>query len=265
MPDTLSPRMEDYLEAILWLQEENPVARVGEVAEALDVSRPTVTAAVKALGEGGFVEHESYGYIQLTPKGRRAAERVTRRHGLLRRFFEEVLGVDAERAAEDACRVEHHMSLDTAQRLARFVEFIENCPRSGPDWLKRFQCYCEREEGAGAVGANCPEECLKRCLDAFATSQAGMCGTGVENGILQRTERILTGQSALDPEVVGMVIEDLAGDLDLTAFQRDFEINEAASRVVAQVPYGSDIYIVEIPAISKVKIFIHDRLIYAVR
>ena len=101
MPAELSPRMEDYLEAVLALQERKPVARVGEIATALGVRRPTVTAALKTLAEGGFVEHESYGYIQLTRKGRRAAEAVSRRHALLTRFFGEVLGVPEELAAED--------------------------------------------------------------------------------------------------------------------------------------------------------------------
>jgi len=130
----LSPRMEDYLEAVHELLRERPVARVGEIAEALGVSRPTVTAAIKTLVRRGFLRHKPYGYVELTPKGGRAAEAVSRRHRLLCNFFERILGVPAGRAAEDACRVEHYISADTLDRLTRFVEYIERRPRARRPW-----------------------------------------------------------------------------------------------------------------------------------
>jgi len=130
----LSPRMEDYLEAVHELQRERPVARVGEIAKALGVSRPTVTAALKTLVRQGFLRHEAYGYVELTPKGHRAAEEVSRRHRLLCDFFEGILGVPADRAAEDACRVEHYISTDTLERLTRFVEYIERRPPGQRPW-----------------------------------------------------------------------------------------------------------------------------------
>jgi DtxR family Mn-dependent transcriptional regulator len=168
--------MEDYLEAILLLQQHKPVARVGEIARRLDVSNPTVTAALKTLAESGFIEHESYGYIQLTPKGRKTAKAVSRRHGLLRGFFEHVLGVPAGLAAEDACRVEHYISGDTVARLARFVQFIDNCPRSGPQWLEYFHCYAEGGAKGAADPKRCAEACVERCLEEVRSHGAHTCG-----------------------------------------------------------------------------------------
>ncbi len=171
MAAELSPRMEDYLEAVLVLQKAKPVARVGEIAEALGVRKPTVTAALKTLAEGGFVEHESYGYIQLTPKGRRAARAVSRRHELLTRFFAQVLGVPVEVAEDDACHVEHYISRDTLERLTRFVEFVEKCPRSGPVWLANFMAYTQ-ERGAPDAGAlPCADRCGRECLAEFRELQ----------------------------------------------------------------------------------------------
>lgn len=176
MSSDISSRMEDYLEAILRIQETHPVARVTELAEALDVSKPTVTSALKKLDEAGLVDHQTYGYIQLTDRGREAAENVRKRHGLLRRFFQDVLGVDATTAAEDACRAEHNISPETVQRLTRLIEFIQECPRTGEEWLDHFHCYCRQEETPSAV--ECSDSCLNRCLERIETSKAGMCQRG---------------------------------------------------------------------------------------
>ena len=173
MPTQLSPRMQDYLEAILKLQEEAPVVRAGEIASDLDVSKPTVTSALRTLAERGLVEHESYGYVRLTDRGRQAAASVQRRHRLLRGFFEDVLGVSAGNASEDACAVEHYLCKDTAERLTRFVEFIQNCPRTGEDWLERFHSYCEGERGP--VKAHCVENCLEECARDIQSAREGMC------------------------------------------------------------------------------------------
>jgi DtxR family Mn-dependent transcriptional regulator len=166
--------MEDYLEAVLSVQREKPVARVGEIAGRLGVSNPTVTAALRTLAEGGFIEHESYGYVQLTPKGRRAAEAVDRRHRLLGGFLRDVLGVPAERAGEEACRIEHHIARDTVERLTRFVEFVENCPRCQPPWREHLLCYCAGGPQEGQA-QQCAAECVDRCLEALKAECEGLC------------------------------------------------------------------------------------------
>lgn len=167
MPATLSPRMEDYLEAVLVIQQEHSVARVTELAEALEVSKPTVTGALKTLKEGGFVDHQSYGYVTLTDRGRRRAKAVRRHHRLLTGFFENVLGVDPGRAAEDACSAEHYISRGTLDRLASFIEFIDDCPRTGEGWLEHFQCFFRRKNGQGRP-EGCDEQCRERCLQEVA-------------------------------------------------------------------------------------------------
>jgi DtxR family Mn-dependent transcriptional regulator len=175
--------MEDYVEAILALQATGPVVRAGQVAEALGVSNASVTSALQNLAGGAYVDYEPYGYVRLTPKGEEAARSVRRRHRLLRRFLEDVLGLDGETAGRDACRVEHDVSGETVRRLARFVEFIEACPRCGPDWVSRFQCYAEG--GIGGDPADCAEACASDWGGRLSGHERGLC-TGepadAENG-----------------------------------------------------------------------------------
>ena len=110
---------EDYLEALYMIQLKNKVTRVKDVALALDVKMPSVVAAVRSLSEKGLVEQEKYGHIELTEEGEKVARDVYKRHQLLCAFFHEVLGLDPRIAEEDACRMEHHLSPETRERLLR--------------------------------------------------------------------------------------------------------------------------------------------------
>ena len=120
-----SSSIEDYLEAIIVLDREGggPV-RVTDLSERLGVSKPSVSAAVRRLAEIGWVMHERYGGVELTPQGRTRAAEIAARHDLLHRFLTLVLGVDEATAQEDACRLEHVLSDDTIRRLGLFVEFL---------------------------------------------------------------------------------------------------------------------------------------------
>ena len=150
--------MEDYLEAIVVLQGKEKVARVKQISQALGVKMPSVTSALKKLSEEGLVEHERYGYVGLTAEGEKIAQDVFRRHETLRRFMAEILGVDPDIAAEDACRMEHSLSPASLERLAKFVEFVLTCPRGEPEWLKGFDYYFEHGERADELLARCQRE-----------------------------------------------------------------------------------------------------------
>ncbi|MBN1320101.1 MAG: metal-dependent transcriptional regulator [Thermoleophilia bacterium] len=120
--DVLSESLEDYLEAILQLERECRVARVSEIADQLNVSRPSVTGALKNLAARGLVTHEPYGHVTLTDEGSGIAVEVERRHVAIRDFLVDVLGVPAEKADVTACRLEHVVEPDV---LAHFVSYAE--------------------------------------------------------------------------------------------------------------------------------------------
>lgn len=145
MTEKLSASLEDYLETIYHLCEETNVARSKDIAEHLDVSRASVTGALKALSEKKLINYKPYGYTTLTEKGNRIGRRVARRHELLRQFFENVLGSDRAIAQEAACRAEHTLGSDITARLTGFVEFMTQSQTNGEDIATQFQCYWERQ------------------------------------------------------------------------------------------------------------------------
>ena len=107
---------EDYLEAILMLQEKNGHVRSIDVANMLNFSKPSVSIAMKKLRENGYIEVDAEGFITLTPAGHKIAARIYGRHKLLTEFFVR-LGVSQETAAADACKVEHDLSEETFEKL----------------------------------------------------------------------------------------------------------------------------------------------------
>ncbi len=114
-----------------------------DVAEKLDVKKPSVVAAVKNLADKGLITHERYGSLSLTNKGKIIAAEVCERHRVLFEFFNKVLGVDKETAEKDACLVEHYISPDTKRRLFKFIEFVHRFPseEKDPRWLDHFRSY----------------------------------------------------------------------------------------------------------------------------
>lgn len=123
---TLSPSQEDYLEAILRLTDETGTARAGDIADRMSVSRPSVTTALRSLAKRKLVNYEPYHLVTLTDEGRSLADRVSRRHRVLRTFLADVLGLDAATAEANACRMEHEIDRAVLDRLDRFVEYMTN-------------------------------------------------------------------------------------------------------------------------------------------
>jgi DtxR family transcriptional regulator, Mn-dependent transcriptional regulator len=121
----LSHKMEDYLEAISFIEEKREVARVGEIAKDLGVNSSSVNVMMKMLAERGLIKHEKYGYIKLTKAGREIGEQVKARHRLLNNFLIKYLGVNHNTAAVDACGLEHSLSLETFTQLKKFISFLE--------------------------------------------------------------------------------------------------------------------------------------------
>ena len=120
----LSSAHEMYLKVLYEVRSKHEVARVRDVAISLGVSPGAVSGALKKLETAGFVEHEPYGVVALTPAGVAVAECMLRRHDTIRDVLIEVFGVDADHAAEDACLMEHAVSPTTINRMVALLDRV---------------------------------------------------------------------------------------------------------------------------------------------
>lgn len=118
---------EDYLECIVRIEAEGPDQgadgiRSVEIAQRLDVSKASVNKAIASLKSQGMVEQAHYGKVRLTEEGRSIGAAVWRRHRMLRAFLIDELGVEFDRADEEACKMEHALSEDTMDRWIAHME-----------------------------------------------------------------------------------------------------------------------------------------------
>lgn len=111
---------EDYVEAIADLIDEGRAARVGDLARLMGVSHVTVSRIVGRLRELGLVLAEPYRPVELTPAGRRLAERSRVRHETVLAFLL-AIGVPRKQAEIDAEGIEHHVSDATVRAMERVV------------------------------------------------------------------------------------------------------------------------------------------------
>ena len=112
---------EDYLEAMLMLKERKGFIRSVDVANQLNVTKPSVSYATKRLREAGYITMDEDNFITLTPSGMEIAQSIYTRHKVLTEFFTR-LGVDPQIAREDACKVEHDLSDESFSLIKAHVQ-----------------------------------------------------------------------------------------------------------------------------------------------
>jgi DtxR family Mn-dependent transcriptional regulator len=120
--------MEDYVETILQVFTEKKGVRVSDIADRMEVSKPSVTGALQALAKQGLVNYEPYDVISLTDKGEKVARGVLRRHEVLRRFLKDILSLPEKDAEATACAMEHAISARVTEKFAVLTDLISKCP-----------------------------------------------------------------------------------------------------------------------------------------
>ena len=118
---TTNQSIEDYLEAILVVQQHSGHCRSVDVANHLGFTKASVSVAVSNLSRLGYARKLADGNLVLTEKGMAYAESVLLRHRLLTDVLVR-LGVPPEIAEKDACRIEHDSSAGTYDRIKAWYE-----------------------------------------------------------------------------------------------------------------------------------------------
>jgi len=112
---------EDYLEAILIIRGRNGNTRSIDVAHELNVSKPSVSVAMKKLKERNWIEIDENGLITFTDDGEKLAKKVYDKHRLLTKVLV-MIGLDESEAAEEACLIEHVISDKTYKCINKYYK-----------------------------------------------------------------------------------------------------------------------------------------------
>lgn len=127
--------MQEYLaEAyrIAYYQPDDPYISTSALAEAKGVSAPAVTRMVQRLKEAGYLEHEPYRGIYLTPKGEREALANIRRHRLVEVFLVDVMRFGWHEVHDEADRLGEVVSDRIVERMEKMAKHPRRCPHGEP-------------------------------------------------------------------------------------------------------------------------------------
>ena len=112
---------ENYLETILILSKQLPVVRSVDIAEELNISKPSVSVAMKKLRENDWILVSKAGFITLTEKGMEIASSIYERHTFISEWLNS-LGIPEKTAVADACKMEHDISKESFAAMKRFIQ-----------------------------------------------------------------------------------------------------------------------------------------------
>lgn len=112
---------ENYLETILILRNKGIDVRSIDIVHEMNLSKPSISRAMGILKDDGFIEIDNDGYITLTKDGTEVAERIYERHLVLTNWLIGI-GVSEKTAAEDACKLEHDISVESFNKLKEHIK-----------------------------------------------------------------------------------------------------------------------------------------------
>jgi len=158
---------EDYLTEIYKLQFcNNRAAKITEIANVLEVSKPSVSEMVRKLSKGGFLEYEKYGGVTLTKEGIHKARKVVRKHQLLEVFFSKILKIK-DKFHLEAHKVEHVLSEEATDKLEKVLKNPNVCPDGNPIPAKNSNVVelkelSEKSEAEVLFSTTQDQQCIER-------------------------------------------------------------------------------------------------------
>jgi len=145
-----------HLMAVHQLRAQRGYARVSDVAKVLQITKGSVSSAMKHLKERGLVQEDGNRFLELTEAGLRMVREVESTRQVVQRFLHQALGMDEDDAEIDACKVEHLVSSQTRGRLVRFLRFLFSEEPAARQFLAAFRDAAEvqaPESGCDDVAA----------------------------------------------------------------------------------------------------------------
>ena len=221
--------VENYLKSIYQLSRagDGPAApeatagRVGtlELAQHLSVTPASASRMLQRLASLGLVDHEHYRGASLTPEGERVALEVIRHHRLLELYLAEALGMTWDRVHEEAEVLEHAISPELSELIAKKLGNPTHDPHGDPiptasGEIEEPQTRSLAELGAGERGV------FTRISDADPEMLRYLSARGIDRGVTI--------------EVVGR--EPFGGPLTVRAGRREHALGGDLARAMRLEP-----------------------------
>ena len=134
-------------------------ARVSDIARFLGITRGSVSISLRALKDRALVTSDQNHMVRLSKQGQEIVENIAAKRIAMLTFLRQVLGLSAEQAEIDSCKIEHLISPQMAQRLVQFMKFLTSNDSDAVNVLRAFRKYKGDCPDNGHCGV-CKDHCL---------------------------------------------------------------------------------------------------------
>jgi DtxR family Mn-dependent transcriptional regulator len=128
----ITESIEEYTEGIFRLQEELAEVGTGDIAKYMCCTSASVTTMLKRLSDLNLVEHTPYQGVRLTEKGEALSVSLLRKHRLVERLLVDFLDLPWDDVHDLACKLEHYISEEVADNIAKAMGYPTTCPHGNP-------------------------------------------------------------------------------------------------------------------------------------
>ena len=127
-----SANKEDYLRGIYHLMEDDTNVKSVDLADYLNITKPSVSEMLQQLNREGLVEYKKYSKLKFTSKGKKIAQKLTFKHRIIESFLKNMLRINSEGIHEEAHRLEHAFSDEAIEKLRRLLGNPKEDPHGKP-------------------------------------------------------------------------------------------------------------------------------------
>jgi DtxR family Mn-dependent transcriptional regulator len=156
--NTITHSLAHHLMAIHTLIKENGYARATDIAKYLSVSRANVSMTLEKLKEKNYVKEDHNRHLRLSSPGKNIVYDVLSKRKVIESFFHHVLDLDINEAEENACKIEHLLSNQTAKMWISFMGYVMSEEEEAKKFrkkLKFFQYHCKDLENCDICDVRC--------------------------------------------------------------------------------------------------------------
>lgn len=242
---SLTPTLEDYLEAIYRICSFNKVARSMEIADKLNVKRSSVTVALRSLSEKGLINYQARSFVTLTEEGLFAARCVDNKHHILSDLFTTLLAMTSEEADKAACGMEHGMTAEVCRKMAALLKVLDNdketakkITQSVPLFEKQIDCKhdCGYNSPTDTIDDNADDQNMNYDLNSLKPGERGVIIMILGSGSLKKRLQemgVTRGQEIL---VVRAAPLDDPIEIQVRNFYLSLRREEASLVIIKKVP-----------------------------
>lgn len=124
--------MQRYAAEIYRLQQDHEQVPLSLLSSHIESSAQAISTMVKRLNKGGYLVHEPYRGVRLTPAGEKIAMPSLRRHRLTEVFLVKVMGYDWAAAHELSDVFEKGINDEIEDRVFELAGKPTRCPHGEP-------------------------------------------------------------------------------------------------------------------------------------